>query len=134
MTHMSNEQPATVRTPTAGPLALVATTDITGYTLVNGTGQILSWQTPNDGQMHRVLVFCTVNITSAETGGGIQAASSPPGTGSHLNTVDAGGHGAGVTYAPPAELIAGPNTTVVVNQSSALTVGAAVAFIEVWGS
>ena len=38
-------------------MAKLAGTAAAGYTLVNSTGTIISWTAPNDGAMHRVLLF-----------------------------------------------------------------------------
>ena len=53
---------------------LVATTGVNGFMLQNATPNILSWTAPNDGNMHRLIVFATLHVTSSETGGKVLVA------------------------------------------------------------
>lgn len=43
------------------------------FALQNGTPTILTYQVPNDGQKHVLVVAFTKNVTSVETGGSVQA-------------------------------------------------------------
>lgn len=118
----------------ASALQLVQSTGTAGFTLVNATPTILSWTAPNDGQSHRVLVWGQVNVTSAETGGKVQVQFNPPGVGAQLTNLDAGGHGTGLAANPPTAVIVGPGTTVNVVQATALSVGAATLWAEIWAA
>ena len=113
-----------------------ATTGTTGYTLVNGTGNIITWTTPNDGALHRIAVFAAIHVSSGETGGVIALTYTlPDGTASATHTLLGGAQSAG--DAGPALtglLLVKANTTVTVKQSTALTGGAAIMWAEIWGS
>jgi hypothetical protein len=120
---------------TATPaLALQASTGVAGFALQDATPTIISWTAPNDGNLHRVEIFASENVTSALTGGTISgsivspAGGSPAqpqviaanqGTGNHVGTVTGG--------------IVEPGSTVSVIQSSAVTVGAGTVWAEIWG-
>jgi len=111
---------------------ILASTPGTGYTLVNGTGAVISWTAPNDGNVHFVTTAIQVVVTSGETGGQFQVA-----TGSVAAvTIDAGGHGSAGSYTGSEGVSQAvlPGQTVTVNQSTALTVGAAVAYIAIIGA
>ena len=118
------------------PLALQASTGTSGYTLVNGTGNIITWTTPNDGGLHRIAVFASIHVSSTETGGVIALTYTlPDGTASGTHTLLGGAQSAGdgvpsANYMVPIEA----NTTVTVKQSTALTGGTAIAWAEIWGS
>jgi hypothetical protein len=117
-------------------LVLQAATALAGYTLVNGTGTILSWAVPNDGVLHRVQFFGTLHVTSTETGGTINVNfTAPDGTSGANDAVFSASHGAGVFGPDKAGLLmVEAGTTVTVQQGSALTGGAAVLWAEIWGS
>ena len=112
-----------------------ASTPVAGVALVNGTPTILSWTPPNDGQLHRVLVYTTMTVQSAMTGGNINLQfEAPDGTfaGPGLLT---GGQSAGYNYSgDAAPVIVKGGQTVMVIQGSALTAGAAILWAEIWGS
>lgn len=109
-------------------------TAVAGFALQNGTPNILTWNVPNDGLNHRFIVVCTIVVTVAETGGAINVAFTPPGAGINSAQLTAGGSGIGSVNANYRAGIASPGTTVQVNQSSALTLGAASVFAEIWAS
>jgi hypothetical protein len=115
-------------------LALLATTGSTGYTLVNGTGNILTWTAPNDGALHRVVVIMNVVVTTTEVGGaiGINGVTSPNGS-SHSPGLASGTSGTGLQQYTNTYFVEA-NTTLVLAQTSALTSGAAIAWAEFWGS
>ena len=119
--------------PGPGSLALVQTTGDAGFPLQNATPGILSWTAPNDGLMHRVMVITFQNVTSAETGGVVSMTNTDPQGTPHVSGLYAGGSGVGVQYASQLRLVA-PGTTVTVNQTSALTLGAATVWAEIWAS
>ena len=121
-----------------GALAPLAATAVTGYTLVNGTGTIITWTAPSDGALHRVLLFAVLRVTSTETGGACQLALTlPDGTGGTKSLFAAAL--TANTYYPssascPSQVLIEAGTAVSVTQSSALTGGAAVVYAELWGS
>jgi hypothetical protein len=112
-----------------------AATTVAGTALVNGTPTMLSWTAPNDGQQHRAQVMATLRVTSTETGGVISVGFTTPDGSSTTLQLIAGAQSAGVfTPNPPRTLICGANTAVSVQQTSALTGGAATLWAEIWGS
>jgi hypothetical protein len=116
-------------------MTLLAATAVAGYTLVNGTGNIITWTAPNDGNLHRIFLAYTIHITSAETGGQITLAWNAPDGGVASHTVTAAGTAATVGGG---SLIMGviveAGQTVTLSQATALTAGAAVLWAELWGS
>jgi hypothetical protein len=79
------------------------------------------------------MVVGNVRVTSGETGGVITLNANDPAGGSIGRQLDAGGHGNGTFVFTGTAVVIAPNQTVTVSQS-ALTVGAATAFVELWGS
>ena len=119
----------------AGPaaLGLLGQTALAGFTLVNGTPQILTWTAPADGKLHRVHLFGQQHVTGLMAGGQVTASAQiPDGTTQQL-ILSAGALSAGFYSYSPADLIVAPGGTVTVSQSSALTLGAAVTWLEMWG-
>jgi hypothetical protein len=114
-------------------LSLVASTGLSGVALVNGTPTILTWTTPNDGAMHRVVGIGEVVVSSTETGGQINIAFTDPGSNARSRTLASGGQAAGIVPVSFAGFTLAPNTTVNVIQV-ALTGGAAVLYVDLWGS
>src|SRR5579862_5196763 len=112
-------------------LAAQAATPLAGTALVNGTPNLLQWTAPNDGQVHSFNVAATAHVTLALTGGQIQVKWTSAGV-NQVSTLLAGGEAAG-TYVG---LFLGnggngpqqcdPGTTVTIQQTSAVTAGAAV--------
>jgi hypothetical protein len=113
-------------------LRLVATAGPAGFALQNATPAILTWTAPNDGQVHRVLVFAEVNVSVAETGGLVQAHMTDAGGTAGTLQLDAGGHGTGFFVSATRTLLVQPGSTLTISQDSALTVGAAAFFAELW--
>lgn len=116
-------------------LRLLATTGDQGYALVNGTGVVISWTAPADGELHRFTVFATMNVTSGETGGAISIFfTMPDGTNTNF-TLMPGGQGDGFNFSEFVYLVTiEPGSTVNISQTSALTGGAAKMWAEIWGS
>ena len=117
-------------------VGLVATLGAAGFALQNATPNILSWTAPNDGQLHRFLMFATQDVSLAQTGGLVTIQYfAPDGTSGGPHTVFPGGSGAGETQPSStyAKMIQA-GTTVLVKQGSALTVGAATVWAEIWWS
>ena len=101
-------------------MTLLATTGLTGYALVNGTGAILTWTAPNDGVMHRVMVVAVQDVTSSETGGAITVAITSPNNVSHSPSVFAGGSATGFQYFTTCYPVY-PNASVTFQQNGALS-------------
>jgi hypothetical protein len=122
-------------------MSLVATTPPAGYTLVNGTGPVLTWNVPNDGALHVALILCTLTVTSGETGGVIAVAAgwkSPSGgSAAGATTLIPGGQAAGTSGQPNGQcstFVVGSGSQFVISQTTALTAGAAIAWIQIWGA
>ena len=116
-------------------MSLVAATPVAGYTLVNGTGTIISWTPPNDGLLHRAVCVNTLDVTSGETGGLIQVTFKAPDGTSSTQQLQAAGQTTGIHAGSlnlPGIVQAGQAVTVA--QNSALSGGAAVFWCEIWGS
>jgi hypothetical protein len=110
----------------AGALGLAVPTTAAGYTLVNGTGAVASWQAPNDGLAHRVEIFANKSITATETGGAVQVAWTQPNGTARTALLFPGSQAAGAqvpTNAGDCSLVIQANSTVTISQSSALTAG-----------
>jgi len=121
-------------TPTLLGLRRQATTGASGFALQNATPTIATYTAPNDGNIHMVAVFVTLVVTSLETGGAIQVAST--GALGLTSTMFAGGAAAGTvmnTAIVPLFAVS-PGATVNINQSSALTAGAATVYTEIWAT
>jgi hypothetical protein len=119
----------------SGPLALQAATPVSGFALVNGTPNILTWAAPNDGKLHRVMIFATLQVTSAETGGVVEITYFNPGGNFDSDGVFSGNLGNGpypLSNVFPLTIQAGSAFSI--KQSSALTAGAATLWAEIWGS
>ena len=115
-------------------LSMAAATATAGYALVNGTGNIISWTTPNDGNLHPFDVFSVMDCTSTETGGGIVVTFTLPDSTAATLTLYAAGKSAGVVAPNFVQAIAKANTAVTITQSSALTGGASTMWAEIWGA
>ena len=114
-------------------LQKVAATAEAGYALVNGTGTVISWTAPNDGNLHRVMVPATLHVSSSETGGAINVAFTAPDGTTGTQGIFSASHGAGVFGPDKAgTVIIEPNTTVSVVQGTALSGGAATLWAEIW--
>lgn len=116
-----------------GGWTLLATTGSSGFSLQNATPTILSWASPNDGNLHRVVLILNGNVTSAETGGAVVLDTTLPGAVSADPQILAGGAGTGPLAGSALRIVAA-NTTTSLVQSSALTAGAAVIWAELWGA
>lgn len=100
-----------------------ANTPVGGTLLINGTGNIFSATTPNDGDLHTVLIALTLIITVAQTGGQVQVTYV---TGGVTLTTTAYAGSTGINNLPfQLTALCDPNTTINVNQSTAQTAGTA---------
>lgn len=116
-------------------MGLLAATPLAGVPLINGTQVLCTWTAPNDGQMHRVMAFASLLVTSPETGGAVNLSVTLPAPGAGANdALFNGGAAAGsqMSYNPGS--LVQPGSTVTVNQATALTAGAATLWAEIWGS
>ena len=114
-------------------LRLQASTATAGYTLVNSTGTVITWTAPNDGLLHTVMVAASLHVTTNETGGTIQVAWTEPGGVGNAVTLASGAQAANNDATNPVMIVVKANTAVNVNQSSALTAGAATLWAQIWG-
>ncbi len=118
-------------------MTLLAATGAAGYSLVNGTGTIISWTAPNDGAVHRVILAGQLRVSGAtETGGQIVLTwTLPDASASGNQQVVGGSQAVGVHPINGSfNIMCQANTTVTLTQASALTAGTAVLFAEMWGS
>lgn len=116
-----------------GGMQRVAATPQAGVALVNGTPAFLTWTAPNDGKNHDVLVFNSLSVTVAETGGLIQISFTAPSTAARQFPPFAGGAAIGDYYNFQSFTVK-PGTTVTVAQASALTLGAAQYWADMWAN
>lgn len=110
-------------TPPPAP-ALMTITRGNNIPLTAGTGTLLQATVPNDGNRHQAIVTGYVNVTSAETGGACQVQLTAGGT-PVTPSFTGGGSGLGIANGNTQTFTVDPGTTVAIQQSSALTVGAA---------
>lgn len=135
MTVLGNSQPAYLPPgiPPQTSWQLLASTGIAGFTLVNGTPNVITWTAPNDGNMHRVLAILVKHVTSNETGGQVAVNGQTPDGIGLTPSPFAGGQASG-TYQASSVLLVPPGASVTVKQNSALTVGATSLWAELWGA
>lgn len=115
-------------------LQLQKATPVAGVALINGTQTIVSWTAPNDGQLHRVVLFTTRDVTSGETGGAETVSLVAPDGTVGGYTLSGGNAPTGVTSGTTQSWIIKAGTAFTLTQSSALTAGAAIRWAEIWGS
>lgn len=114
------------------PLQLVAATPVAGFALQNGTPNILTWNVPNDGQLH--FLFCPVNleVITLETGGAVTLAFTLPDGSPFTSSVFGGGAAAGFSGSTNTRFVQA-GSVVTLSQTSALTAGSAKVWAEMWG-
>jgi hypothetical protein len=120
-----------------GVLAPVATTGTsgTGYTLVNGTGNIITWTAPSDSKMHRVVLVSQIRVISAQTGGAVTLTFTyPDGTAAPSPNIYAGALGSGYHGPSQTTFAVQAGTAVTLAQSTAQTAGSATLWAEFWAS
>jgi hypothetical protein len=125
---------------TPGTPQFLGSTGINGFALQNATPTILapSWVAPNDGNMHRILIYSQLVVSSTETGGIILVNFTDPSGTARARTLFAGTLVAAY-YTPNGDSPAtpfniAPNTGISIVQNSALSAGAATFWAEIWGS
>ena len=114
-------------------MLLQASTGTAGYSLINGTGTIITWTPPNDGNLHRVQMMVNLLVTSAEAGGatGLSGLVSPDGA-VHSPGLNAGSTGTGLSQLTSSYFALG-GSAVTFAQTSALTGGTAILWADMWG-
>jgi len=107
----------------------LATTGNSGVALINGTQTILTWTAPSDGNLHIVCWALLQHVTSNETNGAVVTTI----TGKY--TVGNGFAGGSTTgwYQSGGSACLNAGDTFQVNQSTALTGGAATVYGLLWG-
>jgi hypothetical protein len=128
---------AGILSPLSPQFTRQAITPVAGYTLINGTANVLTWNVPNDGQLHFFTIAATIDVTVTEVGGIIGVAfTMPDNVGGFTYHLSAGNQGTGYDYslfAPPPVMVKG-GTAVSISQVSALTSGAATLWAAILGS
>lgn len=122
--------------PPAGGLSRVATTGDGGFALQDATPNILEWTAPDDGNLHVVQLFSAMDVTIAATGGAVGVNLSVGG-GVTVQPVFNGNLGVALyegSNGYPLSYVVGPGVTVTMQQTSALTAGAATLYAELWAS
>lgn len=114
-------------------MGVLATTGASGFALTNGTGTILTWTVPADGNLHWVIPWGEVVVTSAETGGQVLLTYTDPGGTVRTNAPDAGGHGTGLFPFNNFSFAVKAGTTVTLSQNTALIVGVATVYAGLLG-
>lgn len=110
-----------------------AATPVAGYALVNGTGTIISWAVPNDGNLHSAMIISSMNVTVNEVGGQLAVSFTVPDGTAFLSSFLAAAQTTGVkTTSFFGSVKAG--TTVALTQNTALTSGTSVAWAQIWGA
>lgn len=114
---------------------LLASTGIAGAAKANGTPTFLTWNVPNDGALHRVMVFVTEDVATLETGGAVSVTGKAPDGTAFTSQVIGGGQAVGVhNNGAPSLYIVQPGSVVTFAQTSALTAGATTVWAEIWGT
>lgn len=115
-----------------GGLVLQASTPAAGVALINGTQNILTWTAPVDGGLHYAYLVCLIVVATAETGGAIGTNLTEADNTSRTPGVNAGGAAAGAIRAQGFYMVHS-GSAVTVQQTSALTAGAATIWAQLWG-
>jgi hypothetical protein len=115
-------------------LSLVATTGLSGFTMVNGTPNLFSWTAPSDGNMHRLFLVGEQIVTGALTGGKVTANFTDPSGAVQTRQIFAPSNGVGFSGPQALTFTVAPGSVCAVQQNSAVTAGAAVMYLEMWAS
>lgn len=108
-----------LRAALAGPVASV-----------NAVQQMATWTAPNDGNIHEVMCFVTLNVVSAITGGALTLTATMP-NGALLNGANilTGGKTANTTGNLTCHVQAGSTVTI---SWGAVSVGSGFAYASIW--
>lgn len=123
---VGNANPALATWVAEVPLSNQVSTPTAGFAKTNGTPIILSLTTPNDGNMHLVTIAIAENVTALETGGQVSIIYTAGGHASGNVILYNGGAAAGFHNQSDTfiyTVLADPNTTVTLQQTTALTAG-----------
>jgi hypothetical protein len=118
----------------AAGFVLLASTGAAGFALQNGTPTILTYTFPNDGLMHRFWIVGQLAVTVTEVGGTVRMSLTAADGTVATPSVLAASQGVGLTGVTYQAFTCKANTTVQMNQTTALTSGAGVLYAEIWGS
>jgi len=121
----------TITPPRGTGLSLVASVPLAGFAKQNGTPTIWTYQVPNDGQLHRFLLLFSEDVTTGpETGGQMTISYTTP-DGHAGSTTFLAGQAAG-QHQTSINLQVQAGTTIVLSQSTALTVGATTLWADLY--
>lgn len=120
-----------------GAMRVVASTGAAGYTMINGTGTILTWTAPSDGNLHTVVMQAVLHVATNETGGDINLSFTAPA--GNVKTTDYIGPGKtadeyACDFAQWQQFVVASGGTVTLAQNSALTAGTATCYAQIWGA
>jgi hypothetical protein len=115
-----------------GGLTPQAQTPVAGFALQDATPTILTWNVPDDGNLHYFLVYAILNVSSPETGGQVIIKFTDPSGAAHtFQLLAAGLSGENAPAVLPLAVESG--STVSVAQNSALSAGAATLWAAIFG-
>jgi hypothetical protein len=117
-------------------IQVLASTENSGYALTNGTGAIISWTAPSDGNLHLVFLLGALNVTASDTGGQIGGHYTDVGGNVLDNVLLATSLTTGVQYFNNITrqlLVIKDGVTVSINQDTALSAGTAVLYAAIIG-
>jgi hypothetical protein len=121
-----------------GDISKLADTGPVSLPLVNGTPIILTAQTPNDGNLHTVIVAMKKVVVTTETGGAVGISVTEFGGTAQTQAAFAGALTGPASYSFPATsyvtFVVGPNAIVSISQTSALTGGSSGIQAQIWSS
>lgn len=120
-------------------LTLQTATSASGYALINGTGNIITWTAPNDGALHTVLYFAMCHITSAASGSPTCEITGTAPDGGTISKSIFGALTSSTFYYPttggcPVTLFIEANTTFSIIQNTSMTAGAGVVWASIWAN
>jgi hypothetical protein len=114
---------------------LVFQSPLAGFSLVNGTPTIATWAVPNDGRIHRVWNAAEMTVQILMVGGAITLQGFAPDGTEFFWQLFPGGSGVGYVFNDTDQSrLVQPGSVVTINQSSALTSGAAKFWTEIWAA
>lgn len=117
-----------------GKLGLVASTGPNGFALQNASPVILQWAAPNDGLMHRAIIFSLLVVTSLQTAGAVLAIFDNAGHNLFAGGLAAGSYWPSAGPYPAVVIPPGAASNLVQLQQTAMTAGAATLYAEIWAS
>jgi len=123
----------TLTPPPVTGIALQASTGQAGVALQNGTPTFLTWNVPNDGQLHRFYVVSSLDVTVAETGGNVQVSFTLPDGSAGTFAQHGPNLAVSTNRSGPLGATVQPGSTVTIRQSTALTAGTAQMWADLWG-